>query len=102
MGKFAEVGKTTDISPDSPTCVEVEGTEIALFLHDGEYYAIDNTCTHQGGPLCEGVLEDGEVECPWHGARFDITSGDVIAPPAGQPVSHYNVRVSGDTLEVEL
>ena len=61
-----------------------------------------NTCTHRGGPLCEGTIEGDEVECPWHGAHFSIKTGDVKAPPAMDNVVHYPVQVSGDDIEIEI
>ncbi len=82
--------------------VEVEGKELALFKIGGEFYAIDNTCTHQGGPLSEGMIEDDEVECPWHGATFNIKTGQVLCPPAATNVSSYNVRVTDEDVEIEV
>jgi len=102
MGKFVQVISIEKIDANQPACVEIEGHELAIFEKDGDYYALDNLCTHQGGPLCEGEIEEGEVECPWHGARFDITSGSVTVPPASQDVKSYPVRVSNGTIEVEL
>lgn len=56
--------------------VEVDETEIAVWQLDGEYYALDNVCTHQGGPLCDGRTEDHYVYCPWHGHQFDLETGE--------------------------
>lgn len=99
---FVEVA-TLDVFEDRAMhCVEVDGTSLALFAHDGHYTALDNRCTHQGGPLCEGELEDGVVECPWHGARFDVESGAAQAPPAPEGVSTYEVRVRENRIEVKL
>jgi nitrite reductase (NADH) small subunit len=78
--------------------VEVQGKKIALFNLDGKFHAIDNTCTHRGGPLSEGELEGDEVTCPWHGAKFKVSSGEVLSPPAPQGVGSYKVRVNGRTL----
>ncbi len=102
MVEFVTAASTSDVTPGEPTCVEVNGTEIALFKVDDDYYAIGNTCTHQGGPLCEGELEDGNVECPWHGALFDIKTGKVQAPPAGQDVRSYEVRIVDGSIEVAV
>jgi nitrite reductase/ring-hydroxylating ferredoxin subunit len=82
--------------------VEVSGKRIALFNVDGSIYAIDDTCTHLGGPLSEGTLDGKDVTCPWHGAMFDVTSGNVLSPPAPGPVQRYNVRIEGGEIEVEL
>jgi len=98
---FAKVARTDDIPAGHATMVEVNGKEIAIFNVGGSFHAIDNTCTHVGGPLCEGELEGSEVTCPWHGAVFDVTTGQVLGPPAPQGVSRYNVRVDGPDVEVE-
>lgn len=102
MGEFVKVAKTGDIVPGTGMAVEVRGNLIALFNCDGAYYAINNTCTHVGGPLAEGLIAGDEVTCPWHGARFKIPTGEVLGPPARQGVAKYNVRVEGDDIEVEV
>jgi nitrite reductase/ring-hydroxylating ferredoxin subunit len=102
MPEFVRVARTDDIPAGQAKMVEVNGTEIAVFNIAGSFYAIDNSCTHVGGPLCEGVVEGVEVTCPWHGAVFDVTSGEVLGPPAGQGVSRYDVRVVGPDIEVEV
>lgn len=91
-----------EIEPGSAKLVEVEGKEIALFNCDGEYYAIDNECTHVGGPLCEGDLDGETVVCPWHGGEFNIKTGEVLAPPAEENVTSYKVSVEGDSIKIEV
>ncbi|HVS27414.1 MAG TPA: non-heme iron oxygenase ferredoxin subunit [Burkholderiales bacterium] len=102
MAGFVKVLKTEDLAPGQGKMVEVSGKKIALFNVDGDYYAIDDTCTHKGGPLSEGELAGREVTCPWHGATFDVTTGEVLGPPAPEGVARYNVRVSGDSIEIEI
>jgi len=102
MSTFIKVATRQEMSGQGCKCVEVEGRRIALFNLDGEFHAIDDTCTHSGGPLSEGTVEDGEVECPWHGGRFKITSGEATCPPAYENVRHYNLRVMGEDIEVEV
>jgi len=102
MGKFIEVAKKSEIADQSAKCVEIEGKRIALFNLGGMFYAIDDTCAHEGGPLSEGDIEGEEIECPWHGARYNIKSGAVTAPPAPTGVTKYNVRLTGDAIEIEL
>lgn len=102
MPEFVKVAKTDEVSPGQARLVEVGGKEIALFNVAGSFHAIDNNCTHVGGPLCEGELSGTEVICPWHGAAFDVTTGQVLGPPAGEPVGRYNVRVEGADIEVEV
>src|SRR5712671_5604540 len=102
MPDFVKVAKTDEVAPGQAKLVETGGKEIALFNVGGSFHAIDNTCTHVGGPLCEGEVDGIEVTCPWHGAVFDVTTGEVLGPPAGQAVSRYNVRVDGSDIEVEV
>jgi len=102
MGKFVKVATTGAIAPGEGKLVDAAGKKIALFNVDGTFYAIDETCTHRGGPLSEGMLIGIEVTCPWHGAVFDVRTGSVLRPPAPKDVARYNVRVEGEDIEVEL
>jgi nitrite reductase/ring-hydroxylating ferredoxin subunit len=102
MGQYVKAATTTDLAPGQATCVELGGKKIALFNVEGTYYAIDDTCTHRGGPLSEGELEATEVTCPWHGAIFDVRTGSVIGGPAKDNIASYPVRVSGSDVEVEV
>jgi NAD(P)H-dependent nitrite reductase small subunit len=102
MPRFIKVASIKALNTQSPQCVEIEGKRIALFNLSGRIYAIDDVCTHEGGPLSEGLVEGDEVQCPWHGARFKITSGELCRPPAFENVSKYNVRVRGGEIEVEV
>ena len=78
------------------------GKKIALFNLDGTFFAIDDTCTHRGGPLSEGEVSGEEVTCPWHGAVYNIKTGAVLGPPAPRGVASYAVRVQGSDVEVEV
>ncbi len=102
MAGFVKVAKAGDVSPGKGMMVEVNGKKIALFNVAGSFYAIDDTCTHRGGPLSQGLLEEKQVRCPWHGGLFDVTSGEVVGPPAPSAVTRYNVRVEGADIEVEV
>jgi len=102
MGQYIKVAKVNEISSGSGKSVDVQGTQIALFNLDGNFYAISNTCTHRGGPLAEGFINGDEVTCPWHGARFKIPTGEVCGPPAANNVLQYNLRVQGEDVEVEV
>ena len=102
MAGFVKVAKSDEIQPGQGKMVEVDGRKIALFNVDGAFYAIDDTCTHRGGPLSEGDLDGKQVTCPWHGAVFDVTTGGVLGPPAPKEVSRYNARVEGGDIEVEI
>ena len=102
MGRFVRVARKSQLPENDGTYVEVEGNRIALFNLEGEIYALDNACTHVRGPLSQGRVEGDEVECPWHGSRFDIRTGEVKMFPARQDVATYKVRVTGDDVEVEI
>ena len=102
MGEPQEVATVGEIAEGEAKLVEIDGKEIALFNSGGEYFAIDNECTHVGGPLSEGDLDGQTVTCPWHGAEFDITSGEVLGPPAEENVGCYKVTVEGDSIKVEV
>lgn len=75
MADFQKVVSTNDLKPGEGKTVQVGDKYVALFNVDGQFYAIDNTCPHQGGPLGEGFLEGPIVTCPWHAWRFNVTSG---------------------------
>ncbi len=102
MGTLHEVAKTGDIEKGEAKLVEVDGKEIALFNINGEYFAIANECSHVGGPLCEGDIEDNKVICPWHGAEFDIKTGEDLCDPAEGPVESYAVQIEGDIIRIEV
>jgi nitrite reductase/ring-hydroxylating ferredoxin subunit len=102
MGQFVRAAAKSAIADQSAISVEIGDRQIALFNLGGQIYAIDDTCPHNGGPLCEGSIDREEVECPWHGSRFNIKTGAVTAPPAVDGVARYNVRVTGDDVEIEL
>lgn len=102
MAEFVKVAKASEIAPGQGKMVEVGGKKIALFNLEGAFCAIDDTCTHRGGPLSEGALDGKEVTCPWHGAVFNVTTGEVLGPPAPKGVARYNSRVEGDDVEVEI
>jgi len=97
-GDFIKVAETKDIQSTKMKAVEVAGENICLVNVEGKYYAIGNVCTHEGGPLAEGTLEGYEVECPWHGSKFDIRTGKVTRPPANEPESTYEVKIEGNDI----
>ena len=102
MAEYVKVAKTSEIEDQCAKCVEVGGHSIALFNIGGEFYAIDDLCPHEEGPLSEGYVEGYEVECPWHAATFNLKTGAHSGPPAEEDVKTYKVRVEGDDVEVEV
>ena len=82
--------------------MEVAGRRIALCNVDGRFYAVEDVCTHDGASFGHAELNGVEITCPRHGAAFDVTTGAVTRLPAAVPVSTFNVRTSGDDIEVEV
>ncbi|NWG16572.1 MAG: non-heme iron oxygenase ferredoxin subunit [Chloroflexi bacterium] len=97
---FTPVATTDEIQPGERLVVELGRRWVAIFNVDGHYYAIEDVCTHDDGPLADGELYGCDIECPRHGARFDIRTGKVTAPPALVDVPTYEVRVVGDEIQV--
>jgi len=102
MGEYVKIATIDEIPPGEAKAVEVSGQRIAVFNIGGTLYAVEDTCTHRGGPLSEGFIENDEVTCPWHGARFRVTTGEALSPPAPRGVRTFAVRLHGDDVEIEL
>ena len=102
MAQFVNVGSADSVKPGRSKLVMAAGRRIALFNDGGTVYALDDTCTHVGGPLSEGMCEAGVVTCPWHGAQFRIRDGLVLGPPARRNIQCYPVRVVDGALEIEI
>jgi len=102
MGRLVKVADTKAVPPGTAVAIDLEGRSVALFNVDGTFYAIDDTCTHAGGPLSEGELDGTVVTCPFHGACFDVATGEVLGPPAPEGVGRYDVRVEGDDVKIEI
>jgi nitrite reductase/ring-hydroxylating ferredoxin subunit len=101
MADWVKVASVDEIKPGKMKKVEVNGVEICLANVGGKFFAIGNVCTHTGGPLCDGSLEGFEVECPWHGSKFDVRSGKVTNPPAREPEPAFEVKVQGKDVLVK-
>jgi len=97
-----KVGKVSDIPEGRPETFEVDGRHIAIYRLEDGFHAIEDICTHDGGPLAEGEIEDDVVICPRHGARFSIRTGAALSLPAVTGVESYPVRVEGEDLLVGL
>jgi 3-phenylpropionate/trans-cinnamate dioxygenase ferredoxin subunit len=101
-GNFVTVAKAGDIPVGEARVFEVGEKRLALCNVDGTIYAIDDTCTHDDGPLGSGQLHGHAIECPRHGARFDVRDGSVLSMPAAYPVESYPVRIVDGEIKVDI
>lgn len=96
MTTAVRVAALEELEPGTLREVDVNGTAVCLARTlDGEVYAFRNNCSHRDFPLHTGTLEDGQIECSWHGARFDVESGRALRLPAIRPITTYAVSVEG-------
>jgi nitrite reductase/ring-hydroxylating ferredoxin subunit len=98
---FVRVASTDEIPLGTMRKVEAAGQEILIVNIDDKYYALDNVCTHVGGPLDEGRLEGYEIQCPWHASRFDVRTGEVKGGPARLAEKTFDVKVQGSDILVK-
>ena len=99
---FSIAAKASQIPAGEFKPVQLGGKRL-LICHTAEgFYAVDDTCTHDDGPLADGWLEGNAIECPRHGARFDVRSGQVLCLPAAVAIRSYPVQVEGDDVSVDL
>ena len=104
MSEFIQVAKTSEIPDPGKLLVEVGDRLIVLIHAAGHYYALDDICTHDGGPLSEGPLDPqaGTIACPRHGAKFDVRTGAALTMPATKPTVAHDVKIEGDQIFVRL
>ncbi len=99
---FTKVATVEEVPAGTAKQLQVGGRKLALFNVEGAYYAIDDTCPHRGASLSEGDARGPEVECPWHGARFNLMTGANLCPPARSGVTAYKVRVVADEVQIDV
>lgn len=97
---YIQVAKVDEVAQGKGICVKVGRKSIAVFNVDGNFYALDDFCPHKGAPLAGGYLSATDVTCPWHGASFDLATGNGVAGPCGGGVTSYPVNVNGDDIEI--
>jgi 3-phenylpropionate/trans-cinnamate dioxygenase ferredoxin subunit len=102
MSDFIKVANRDELPPGGRKVVEIDGRPIGLFRIGGDFYAIDDVCTHDGGPLVEGELDGCEIECPRHGARFDVKTGRALSMPAIEPVTAHAIELREDGIYVAI
>ena len=96
------VAKTSEIPVGQFKAVTMQGRRLLVCHTADGWSAIDDTCTHDDGPLADGWLDGTAIECPRHGARFDVRTGAVICLPAAMPIKAYPVTVEGDDIKVQI
>ncbi len=94
------VGSAAEFAAAGRKIVEVEGVSIGVFHVDGQWYALQNSCLHRGGPVCNGPLADGVLTCPWHGYQYSLRSGELLIDPSVK-LPRYPVEVDGEVVRLE-
>ena len=102
MANFIHAAKLSELASTDRLLVEVDDRIVALFKVGGEIFCIDDVCTHDGGPLSDGKLENHTIACPRHGAKFDIRTGKALTMPATVDTAAHDVKVEGDTIFVRI
>ena len=100
VSSWIDVVTEDELPPGQVHVVDFEGIEVAVFNIAGQYFAIEDVCTHDGSEISTGCLYDHVIECPRHGARFDVRTGEVLGPPAYEPVQTFKVRVQNGMIQV--
>jgi nitrite reductase/ring-hydroxylating ferredoxin subunit/uncharacterized membrane protein len=98
--KFTSVMKDADLKEDKPTRVEADGVAILLVKRGERIYALTETCPHLGGPLSEGKLVGGAIECPWHQSKLSLADGSIVSGPTTHPARCFEVRIRKGEIQV--
>lgn len=104
MAEFIPIAKVADVPDPGSLLVEVDSRLVVVIHAAGQYYALEDVCTHDGGPLSDGTIDPaGEtIACPRHGAKFDLASGAARTMPATKPTQAHEVKIEGDQIMVRL
>ena len=100
MSGFTTVAKVSELPPGKMLVVSVAEERVVLCNVDGKIFAVEDRCSHDDGTLSDGELIGAEIECPRHGARFDVKTGAVTCPPAVRPIRHFQVQIDGDAVQI--
>jgi nitrite reductase/ring-hydroxylating ferredoxin subunit len=98
---FEKVADAGELAPGRMKTTKVGGMEIVVANIDGSFFAVPDRCTHVGGPLGRGKLNGSQVQCPWHGSKFDVKTGAVINGPAARPTTPLQVAVDAEGIWVK-
>lgn len=102
MADFVAVARLSELSDPGRLVVEVEDQLVVLVRVGADVFAIDDVCTHDGGPLSEGEVDDHTIACPRHGAKFDLRTGAALTMPATKPTKVHAVKIDGDQILVRV
>jgi 3-phenylpropionate/trans-cinnamate dioxygenase ferredoxin subunit len=102
MSQFVRVAQVTEIPDPGKLVVEIDDRLVVVFRVGGQFYCLDDVCTHDGGPLGEGRLEDHTIACPRHGAKFDIRDGRALTMPATKPTAAHEVKIENGEVLIRL
>ena len=102
MAELVKVAMKSDVSPEKIKAVDVNGQKIAICQTGDSYYAVGDICSHAKEFLDHGQIIGDQIECPKHGARFDVKSGAAMCLPAVTPVPSYRVEIKGEELWVAI
>ncbi len=100
MSEWLDVAAADAVADGENVVVDVDGTEVAVFRIDGQFYAIEDVCTHDGAEIASGKLSGDEIICPRHGARFCVKTGAVQCPPAYENIATFPVRIANGRVQV--
>jgi 3-phenylpropionate/trans-cinnamate dioxygenase ferredoxin subunit len=100
MSDWVTVARVGELAPGERRIVDVDGAQAVVFNLDGQYYAIEDVCTHDSGQLTGGKVEGDQIICPRHGARFCIRTGAALTAPAYEPTATFPVRIENDEIQV--
>lgn len=100
MSDWVTVALAGELAPGACKVADVDGTSVAVFNISGEYFAIEDVCTHDGGELASGELDGDQIVCPRHGARFCVRTGDALSAPAYEPTARFPVRIVEGAIQV--
>lgn len=100
MNDWIDVCPVERLPPGDHALADLDGTPVAVFNLDGEYFAIHDVCSHDGAEIASGRVEDGQIVCPRHGARFCLKTGQVTKPPAYEAIATFPLRITDGVLQV--
>lgn len=102
MSEYTGVGKSQQVGEGAMAAFEVGGQRVAVANVEGSFHAFGDICSHQQCSLSDGELDGKTVTCPCHGSQFDVTTGEVLNPPATEPVPVFPLQIEGDEIRVEV